>query len=79
MSTARQRISKHASLTIQAVFSAWSMQSGYKERFSCEELVVVRYERVQLKKSSFKPVVKNWVKFWRWLSKVIEKKWQERN
>jgi hypothetical protein len=23
--------------------------------------------------------VENWVKFWRWQSKVIEKKWQESN
>jgi hypothetical protein len=28
-----QRISKHASLTIEAVFSAWSVESGYKEVF----------------------------------------------
>jgi hypothetical protein len=28
---ARQRINKCPSLTIEAVFSAWSMQSGYKE------------------------------------------------
>jgi hypothetical protein len=41
-SIARQRISKHASLTIEAVFSAWSVQSGYKEVFSSIELVVVR-------------------------------------
>jgi hypothetical protein len=33
-STARQRISKHASLTTEAVFPAWSVQSGYKEGFS---------------------------------------------
>jgi hypothetical protein len=32
-SIARQRISKYASLTIEAVFSAWSVQSGYKEEF----------------------------------------------
>jgi hypothetical protein len=31
MATARQRISKHASLTIEAVCSAWSVQSGYIE------------------------------------------------
>jgi hypothetical protein len=31
---ARQRISKHASLIIEALFSAWSVQSGYKEVFS---------------------------------------------
>jgi hypothetical protein len=33
-STARERISKEASLTIEAVFSAWSLRSGYKEVFS---------------------------------------------
>jgi bisphosphoglycerate-independent phosphoglycerate mutase (AlkP superfamily) len=33
-SVAVQRISKEASLTIKAVFSAWSAQSGYKEVFS---------------------------------------------
>jgi hypothetical protein len=37
-------------------------------------------ERVELKKSSFElVVVKIWVEFWRWQSKVIEKEWQERN
>jgi hypothetical protein len=30
-SIARQRISKHAFLTIETVFSAWAVQSGYKE------------------------------------------------
>jgi hypothetical protein len=30
-SIAKQRISKHASLTIEAVFSAWSVQSCYKK------------------------------------------------
>jgi hypothetical protein len=33
-SIVRQRISKHTSLTIEAVFSAWSVQNGYKEVFS---------------------------------------------
>jgi hypothetical protein len=32
-SIVRQRISKHASLTIKVVFSAWSVQSGCKEEF----------------------------------------------
>jgi hypothetical protein len=37
-------------------------------------------KRVQLKKSSFESaVVENWVKFGRWQSKMIEKKWQEMN
>jgi hypothetical protein len=34
MSTVRQRISKHASLIIEAVLSAWSVQNGYKEGFN---------------------------------------------
>jgi hypothetical protein len=41
-SIARQRISKHTFLRIETVFSAWSVQSGYKEGFSWEESVVVR-------------------------------------
>jgi hypothetical protein len=32
-SIAKQRISIHASLTIEVVFSAWSVRSGYKEVF----------------------------------------------
>jgi hypothetical protein len=33
-----------------------------------------------LKMSSFERViVKNWVEFWRWQSKVTNEKWQERN
>jgi hypothetical protein len=39
---ARQRISKHASLTVEAVFSAWSVQSGYKEEFGSIEQDRVR-------------------------------------
>jgi hypothetical protein len=35
---ARNRISKHASVTTEAVFSAWSLQSGYKEVLSSTEL-----------------------------------------
>jgi hypothetical protein len=37
-------------------------------------------EGVHVKKSSFKRVVvKKWIEFWRWQSKVTEKKWKERN
>jgi hypothetical protein len=36
-SIARQRISKHNSLTIEDVFSAQSVQGGYKEVFSATE------------------------------------------
>jgi hypothetical protein len=38
-SIARQRISKHASLTMQAVFSVGSLQIGYKEVFGRTEWV----------------------------------------
>jgi hypothetical protein len=38
-SVAKQRISKHA-LTIEAMFSAWSAQSGYKEVFGSIERVI---------------------------------------
>jgi hypothetical protein len=34
---ARLRISKHASLIIEAVFSAWYVQCGYKEVFGIIE------------------------------------------
>jgi hypothetical protein len=36
-SIARQRISKHAALTVDGVFSPWSVQSGYKEVLSSIE------------------------------------------
>jgi hypothetical protein len=42
MSTVRQKISKHASLTIEDMFSALSVESGYKEGFSWEGSVHVR-------------------------------------
>jgi hypothetical protein len=38
MSIAQQRINKHASLTTETVFSAWSVQSGYKEVFGASNL-----------------------------------------
>jgi hypothetical protein len=38
MSVARQRISKHVFLTIDAVFSKWFVQSGYREVFGSIEL-----------------------------------------
>jgi hypothetical protein len=61
------------------------VQSTYTEVFSsrvgCEVWrELSEAERVQLKKSSFELVlVKNWVEFWRWRSKVTEKNWQENN
>jgi hypothetical protein len=36
-SISRQRISKHASLIIEAVFSAWAVRSGYREVFGSIE------------------------------------------
>jgi hypothetical protein len=43
-SIARQRISKHASLIIEVAFSAWSVQSVYKEEFwSRQQQYKVRY------------------------------------
>jgi hypothetical protein len=36
-SIARQRVCKHAFLTIEALFSAWSALNGYKEVFSSVE------------------------------------------
>jgi hypothetical protein len=38
-SISRLRISKHASLTLEAAFPAWSVQSGYKEGSVQEELI----------------------------------------
>jgi hypothetical protein len=51
----------------------------YKEKFqgSSQSSEV---ERAELKESSFDGVlVEDWVEFWRWKSKAIEKKWQKRN
>jgi hypothetical protein len=36
-SIARQRISEQACLTVETVFSAWSVQNGYKEVFGSIE------------------------------------------
>jgi hypothetical protein len=47
---------------------------------SVEKRHLPEVERVQLNNSSFeRVVVKKWLKFWRWQSKVIEKKLLERN
>jgi hypothetical protein len=46
------------------VFSAWSVPRGYKGTKKAMVVIVV---------------VKKWVEFWRWQSKVIEMKWKERN
>jgi hypothetical protein len=36
-SIGRQRVSKHACLTIEVMFSPWSVQSGYEEVFCSTE------------------------------------------
>jgi hypothetical protein len=46
----------------EAVFSAWSVPRDYKGT----------------KKVDWGIVVENWIEFWRWQSKLIEK-WQEMN
>jgi hypothetical protein len=46
------------------VVSVESVQSDYIDMLGGTEQLVL---------------VKNWVEFWRWQSKVIEKKWQEGN
>jgi hypothetical protein len=43
-SIAWKRVSKHAFLTIGAVFSAWSVQSSYKQEFIWEESIVRSWE-----------------------------------
>jgi hypothetical protein len=48
MSIARQRISKHTFLIIEAVFSVWSVQSDYKEVFGCTE----QYRREESREES---------------------------
>jgi hypothetical protein len=49
------------------------MGSSKGEVSCCQKL----RERVEKKFESV--VVKNYVEFWRWQWKIIEKKWQERN
>jgi hypothetical protein len=62
------------------VFSVRSAPKLYNEKFQGSNYVLSQVERVQLKKSSLeRVVVENLAEFWRWQSKVIEKKWQEMN
>jgi hypothetical protein len=61
------------------VFSVGSAPMLCNEKFQGSSYLS-EVERVQLKKISFESVaVKKWVEFWRWQSKVTEKKWQGRN
>jgi hypothetical protein len=57
----------------------WGASRGYitgssKVAVNCQKLREFNWRRVHLSR-----VVKDWVEFWGWQSKVIEKKWQERN
>jgi hypothetical protein len=61
---ARQRISKHASLTPEAVFSVGSVQRGYKEMFGSTEQYreVVEDRRVEFGDASLRGGEElNWV------------------
>jgi hypothetical protein len=72
ISIARRRLGKHILTEANA---RNNIKKGSVERSEFSEV-----ERVQLKKNSFeRVVVENWVEFWRWQSKVIEKKRQEMN
>jgi hypothetical protein len=52
----------------------------YNEKFQGSSYLLSEVERVQLKNSSSDLVViKKWVEFWRWQSKVTENKLQEMN
>jgi hypothetical protein len=82
-SIARQRFSKHAQNNTGKYKTKFLMGFApnlYNGKFQGSSQLLSEVERVQLKKSSIKlVVVKNWVEFWRWQSKMIEKIWQERN
>jgi hypothetical protein len=75
-SIVRQRISKHASLTTEAVFSVWSVQSGYKEVFSNIELVVVRSRQSSVVEWAVK--LRLCREFGRVLEMSIEGDWEEK-
>jgi hypothetical protein len=51
-SIAKQRISKHTSLTIETVFSVGYMQSGYKKVFGRTGVVAVEKGRVGFRLAS---------------------------
>jgi hypothetical protein len=62
----RQWISKGASLTIEAVSSGWSMQSGYKEALSWGESVAARSSQGATEDEFI------WVRCFRGLGPVLE-------
>jgi hypothetical protein len=58
---------------------SWLLSEVEKVRLK-KSWLLSEVEKVRLKKSLFElVVVENWVEFWRWQSKVSEKKWQEMN
>jgi hypothetical protein len=75
-SVARQRISKQASTIERLSFLHGPCRGVIKEQRRSCEFLLTEVERVQLK-SSF--IVENWVEFWIFQLKMIEKKWQEMN
>jgi hypothetical protein len=56
----------------------WGLPRGYIT-WSSKEAVVVRSRESSVEEEFALIIVKNWVEFWRWQLKVIEKKCQERN
>jgi hypothetical protein len=53
-SITRQRINKHTSLTIEEVFSAWSVQNGYKEVFRIDGSGESNFETPACRNMSFR-------------------------
>jgi hypothetical protein len=71
-----ERHCKHTFLTIERPCFLRCPCKGVIKKSAVEK------KRVQLRGASpseYEIVVKNWVKFWKWQSKTIEKKWQEMN
>jgi hypothetical protein len=82
---ARQRLDKHIPAETYAQNNRTSIarQRNNKEAFSTIRRLCFRRDpcRAVIKgqRRSFELVVENWVEFWRWQLKVIEKKLQETN
>jgi hypothetical protein len=69
-SIARQRISKHAFLTIEEVFSAWSVQSGYKEVFAVYSQVEKNGVEFEMSACRHMSLELNWVGGYRILARM---------
>jgi hypothetical protein len=82
---ARQRLGKHipSGANTRNNRTSIARQPISKQAFSTTERLFFLHDPcrdvIKGQRRSFELVVKNWVEFWRWQSKVIEKKWQERN